>query len=110
MKRTALLINTARGPIVEDAALDEALSEGWIAGAALDDIEEEPAKVKDWRPTHPLFRQSRAIITPHAAYYSETSIAAVRTIAATEAVRVLSGLPPRSPVNFPQRSEEAARP
>jgi D-3-phosphoglycerate dehydrogenase len=110
MKRTALLINTARGPIVEDDALDQALSEGWIAGAALDDIEEEPAKVKDWRPTHPLFRQSRAIITPHAAYYSETSIAAVRTIAATEAVRVLSGLPPRSPVNSPQRFEEAARP
>ena len=93
MKPTALLINTARGPIVEDAALDQALSEEWIAGAALDDIEEEPAKVKDWRPTHPLFRQPRAIITPHAAYYSETSISAVRTIAASEAVRVLSGLP-----------------
>jgi D-3-phosphoglycerate dehydrogenase len=110
MKRTALLINTARGPIVEDAALDEALSEGWIAGAALDDIEEEPAKVKDWRPTNPLFQQSRALITPHAAYYSETSIAAVRNIAATEAVRVLRGLPPRSPVNSPHRSEDAAHP
>jgi D-3-phosphoglycerate dehydrogenase len=110
MKPSALLINTARGPIVEDAALDQALSEGWIAGAALDDVEEEPAKVKDWRPTHPLFRQPRAIITPHAAYYSETSISAVRTIAASEAVRVLSGLPPRSPVNFPQRSEESAHP
>jgi len=110
MKPSALLINTARGPIVEDAALDQALREGWIAGAALDDIEEEPAKVKDWRPTLPLFRQPRAIITPHAAYYSETSISAVRTIAATEAVRVLSGLPPRSPVNFPQRSEESAHP
>jgi D-3-phosphoglycerate dehydrogenase len=107
MKRTALLINTARGPIVEDDALDEALSEGWIAGAALDDIEEEPAKVKGWRPTHPLFRQSRAVITPHAAYYSETSIASVRSIAASEAVRVLRGLPPRSPVNFPHRAEDA---
>jgi D-3-phosphoglycerate dehydrogenase len=110
MKRTALLINTARGPIVEDAALDEALREGWIEGAALDDLEEEPAKVKDWRPTNPLFRQSRAIITPHAAYYSETSIALVREIAATEAVRVLSGLPARWPVNSPQRFEEEARP
>jgi D-3-phosphoglycerate dehydrogenase len=101
MKRTALLINTGRGPIVEDAALDHALSEGWIAGAGLDDLEEEPAKVKDWRPTNPLFRQPRAIITPHAAYYSETSISLVREIAASEAVRVVSGLPPRSPVNFP---------
>jgi D-3-phosphoglycerate dehydrogenase len=110
MKRTALLINTARGPIVEDAALDEALREGWIAGAALDDIEEEPAKVKDWRPMNPLFRQPRAIVTPHAAYYSETSIALVRKIAATEAVRVLSGLPPRSPVNFPGGGEQPAYP
>lgn len=99
MKRTAILINTARGPIVEDAALDEALSAGWIAAAALDDLEEEPAKVRDWRPTNPLLQQPRAIITPHAAYYSETSISNVRTIAASEAVRVLSGIPPRSPVN-----------
>jgi D-3-phosphoglycerate dehydrogenase len=110
MKPTALLVNTARGPIVEDDALDEALSEGWIAGAALDDVEEEPAKVKGWRPTHPLFRQPRAIITPHAAYYSETSIALVREIAASEAVRVLSGLPPRSPVNFRHGREGAAHP
>src|SRR5215471_17860229 len=44
MKSTAILINTARGPIVEDTALHQALTEGWIAGAAFDDIEEEPAK------------------------------------------------------------------
>src|SRR5262249_1124067 len=50
MKRTAVLINTARGPIVDDAALYRALKEGWIAGAGLDDIEEEPAKQRDWRP------------------------------------------------------------
>ena len=50
MKSTAILINTARGPIVDDLALYQALKEGWIAGAGLDDIEEEPAKVRDWRP------------------------------------------------------------
>ena len=50
MKSTAILINTARGPIVDDRALYQALKEGWIAGAGLDDIEEEPAKVRDWRP------------------------------------------------------------
>jgi D-3-phosphoglycerate dehydrogenase len=99
MKQTAILVNTARGPIVDDEALYLALSEGWIAAAALDDIEEEPAKARDWRPTNPLFRLPNAIITPHAAYYSEQSIATVRRIAAEEAVRVLSGLPPRSPVN-----------
>jgi D-3-phosphoglycerate dehydrogenase len=105
MKETAILINTARGPIVEDSALYLALSEGWIAGAAVDDIEEEPAKVRDWRPTNPLFRLPNIIITPHAAYYSEQSIGQVRRIAAEEAVRVLTGKAPRSPVNRVPRPE-----
>jgi D-3-phosphoglycerate dehydrogenase len=100
MKRTAFLINTARGPIVEDGALYRALKEGWIAGAALDDIEEEPAKQRDWRPVNPLFQLSNVIVTPHAAYYSEESIRSVREIASNEVVRVLSGQPPLSPVNF----------
>jgi D-3-phosphoglycerate dehydrogenase len=47
MKPTAILVNTARGPIVDDRALHRALSEGWIAGVGLDDIEEEPAKIRD---------------------------------------------------------------
>jgi D-3-phosphoglycerate dehydrogenase len=108
MKPTAILVNTARGPIVEDAALFQALTEGWIAGAALDDIEEEPAKQRDWRAKNPLFRLDNVIVTPHAAYYSEESIASVREIAATEAVRVLSGLAPRSPVNTIRKREAAA--
>jgi D-3-phosphoglycerate dehydrogenase len=99
MKPTAILINTARGPIIEDTALDRALREGTIAGAALDDLEEEPAKQSGWRPTNPLLRQPNVIVTPHAAYYSEESINTIRAIAAEEAVRVLSGQPPRSPVN-----------
>jgi D-3-phosphoglycerate dehydrogenase len=99
MKPSAIIINTARGPIIEDAALHQALTEGWIAGAALDDIEEEPAKHRDWQPTNPLFKLKNAIITPHAAYYSEESIGVVRRIAAEEAVRVLTGLPAFSPVN-----------
>ncbi|NUT08778.1 MAG: C-terminal binding protein [Hamadaea sp.] len=99
MKPTAILVNTARGPIVEDSALDLALQRGVIAGAALDDLEEEPAKHRGWTPDNPLLRNPNVIVTPHAAYYSEESIQSIRTIAATEAVRVLSGLPPRSPVN-----------
>jgi D-3-phosphoglycerate dehydrogenase len=99
MKPTAILINTARGPIVEDAALHQALTDGWITAAALDDLEEEPAKKRGWHPVNPLFRLENAIITPHAAYYSEESIGTVRRIAAEEAVRVLSGLPALSPVN-----------
>ncbi|MER7500636.1 C-terminal binding protein [Nonomuraea pusilla] len=99
MKPTAVLVNTARGPIVEDAAILQALTEGWIAGAALDDLEEEPAKQRDWRPRNPLFTLPNVIITPHAAYYSEQAVTAVRRIAAEEAVRVLTGRPARHPVN-----------
>src|SRR5215468_390060 len=99
MKPTAILVNTARGPIVDDHALHRALSEGWIAGAGLDDIEEEPAKVRDWRPDNPLLRLDNVVITPHAAYYSEEAIDTVRRFAAEEVVRVLSGRPPLSPVN-----------
>jgi D-3-phosphoglycerate dehydrogenase len=100
MKPTALLINTARGPIVEDAALYQALTEGWISGAAVDDLEEEPAKQTAFQSkNNPLFGLPNVLVTPHAAYYSEESIATVRRIAAEEAVRVLSGQPPRYPVN-----------
>jgi len=99
MKPTAILVNTARGPIVSDAALHRALTEGWIAGAGLDDIEEEPAKVRDWKPVNPLFGLSSVVITPQPAYYSEESITTVRDFAAREVVRVLTGAQPVSPVN-----------
>ena len=102
MKRTAIVVNTARGPIVSDQALYRALSEGWIAGAGLDDIEEEPAKQRDWTPANPLFALDNLIITPHAAYYSEEAIHTVRDFAAYEVVRVLTGQPPLSPVNAAQ--------
>jgi D-3-phosphoglycerate dehydrogenase len=111
MKPTALLINTARGPIVEDQALYRALTEGWIAGAGLDDLEEEPAKKRNWKPDNPLFDLDNVLISPHAAYYSEESIALVREIAATEAVRVLRGEAPHYPVNrvFETARERRAR-
>src|SRR5215510_12859237 len=102
MKPTLILVNTARGPIVNDAALYLALTEGWIAGAGLDDIEEEPAKQRDWKPENPLFSLDNVIITPHAAYYSEESVHTVRDFAASEVVRVLTGNPPLSPVNAVQ--------
>ena len=102
MKPTAILINTARGPIVSDEALYQALSQGWIAGAGLDDIEEEPAKLRDWTPANPLFGLDNVIITPHAAYYSEEAIHTVRDFAASEVVRVLTGKVPLSPVNAAQ--------
>ncbi|MBO0871115.1 MAG: C-terminal binding protein [Micromonosporaceae bacterium] len=99
MKPGAILVNTARGPIIEDAALAAALSNGKIGAVALDDLEEEPAKQRDWRPENPLLRLDNVIVTPHAAYYSEESLGMVRSIAANEAVRVLTDQPPLSPVN-----------
>lgn len=111
MKPTALLVNTGRGPIVEDRALYRALTEGRIAGAGLDDLEEEPAKQRNWKPDNPLFALDNVLISPHAAYYSEESIALVREIAAREAVRVLRGEAPRYPVNrvFETAGERRAR-
>jgi D-3-phosphoglycerate dehydrogenase len=102
MKPTAILVNTARGPIVSDDALYRALADGWIAGAGLDDIEEEPAKQRDWTPANPLFSLDNVVITPHAAYYSEEAIRTVRDFAAREVVRVLTGQPAQSPVNAQQ--------
>ena len=99
MKKGAILINTARGPIVKDEDLYRVLKDGWLAGAGLDDIEEEPAKQAGWKPVNPLFSLENVIITPHAAYYSEQSIQIVRRYASEEAVRVLKGEKPLSPVN-----------
>jgi D-3-phosphoglycerate dehydrogenase / 2-oxoglutarate reductase len=99
MKKGAILINTGRGPIVKDVDLYKVLKDGWLAGAGLDDIEEEPAKQANWKPTNPLFSLDNVIITPHAAYYSEQSLQIVRRFAAEEAVRVLKGEAPLSPVN-----------
>ncbi len=99
MKKGAILVNTARGPIVKDEDLYRVLSDGWLSGAGLDDIEEEPAKQANWKPTNPLFKLENVIITPHAAYYSEQSIQIVRRFASEEVVRVLRGEAPLSPVN-----------
>ena len=60
MKPTAILVNAARGPVVEAAALHRALSEGWIAGAALDVTDPEPLP-----PDHPLYRLGNCLIAPH---------------------------------------------
>ncbi len=96
MKPGAYLINTARGGLVDSAALLRALDEGEIAGAALDVLETEPPEKGD-----ALISHDRVIVTPHAAWYSEESYETLKTEAAREVVRVLSGERPRSPVNEP---------
>ena len=93
MKRGAYIVNTARGPIIDEAALAEALDSGQIAGAALDVMAQEPP------PPSPLFGRDNVIITPHTSFYSEESLIELQVKAAQEVVAVLSGKPPRNPVN-----------
>jgi phosphoglycerate dehydrogenase-like enzyme len=60
MRKTAFLINTARGPIIDEPALTKALQEGWIRGAGLDVFEQEPPSLDN-----PLFKLNNVILTPH---------------------------------------------
>lgn len=100
MKPGAILVNTGRGPTVDNAALFRALSEGHLAAAGLDDPEEEPAKRANWTPAdNPLFTLPNVLVTPHAAYYSEESIRAARVTAATQVAKVLTGQKPDYTVN-----------
>jgi D-3-phosphoglycerate dehydrogenase len=100
MKWGAIIVNTGRGPTIDSRALCQALTEGRIAGAGLDDIEEEPAKLRAWSPAdNPLFSLDNVIVTSHVAYYSEESIRLARETAASEVARVLRGERPLNPVN-----------
>jgi D-3-phosphoglycerate dehydrogenase len=94
MKPTSYLINTARGELVDGAALSEALKNGAIAGAALDVLEEEPPPLD-----HPLRSMDNVIITPHCAWYTERSQKVLREKACAEVIRVLRGGIPKNVVN-----------
>jgi D-3-phosphoglycerate dehydrogenase len=94
MRPTSILINTSRGPIVEESALIDALREGRLGGAGLDVLETEPPSREN-----PLLAMDNVILTPHAAFYSDDSLAYLQTSVAEEVVRVLGGERPRSPVN-----------
>ena len=76
MKRTAIIVNTARGPVVRYLALQQALENRWIAGAAMDVLENEPEGVD-------LLRFENCVLTPHSAFYSQESILEMRQSSAT---------------------------
>lgn len=94
MKSTAILVNTARGPVIQQQALEEALRTGELAGAGLDVYEQEPLP-KD----SPLLHMSNVICTPHCAWYTEEAVTAVQEKAAQEAANVLTGHAPWHAVN-----------
>jgi D-3-phosphoglycerate dehydrogenase len=94
MKPSAVVINTARGGLIDEEALLNAVQSGQIAGAALDVLSVEPPP-----PDHPLLHDPRILVTPHSGWYSEDAAVDVRVRAAEEVVRVLRGEQPRCPVN-----------
>lgn len=94
MKRTAIFVNTGRGPTVVEQGLVKALQEGWIAGAGLDVFEVEPAK-----PDNPLLKMSNVILSPHNASASARFDPARRRRVGQELALVLSGRWPMSCVN-----------
>jgi len=94
MKRTALFINTGRGPTVNESALVKALQEGWIAGAGLDVLEQEPPA-----PGNPLLGMDNVILTAHVASASARFDPVRRRRVGRELALVLGGKWPRSCVN-----------
>jgi D-3-phosphoglycerate dehydrogenase len=94
MKPAAFLVNTARGPIVDIEALVRALREGWIAGAGIDVLPQEPPA-----PGEELLTLDAAIVTPHASFYSEESTAELQRRTAACVVDALTGTVPPDVAN-----------
>ncbi len=104
MKASAVLINTSRGGLIDESALVRALTEGWIAGAGLDVLVQEPPPAD-----HPLRSLPNVIVTPHAAFYSQASIAELQQKAAQNVVDVLLGKKPAHIVNRAVLTQENCR-
>lgn len=100
MKSDAYLVNTARGGLIDEAALLEAIRGGKLRGAALDVLTSEPPRADD-AALQGLLREERVLITPHVAWYSEDAMIDMRAKGSEEVVRVLNGGTPRCAVNRP---------
>jgi D-3-phosphoglycerate dehydrogenase len=94
MKNTAYIINTSRGPIIDERALLRALKEGWIAGAGLDVFEKEPPSVDN-----PLLELENVVLTPHIAWYTEEAANRLEKMAIERAMQLLQGQIPKTIVN-----------
>ncbi|MCD6235837.1 MAG: D-glycerate dehydrogenase [Thaumarchaeota archaeon] len=89
MKKTAVLVNTARGPVIDQKALTKALQEGWIAAAGLDVFEKEPID-----PDDPLLKLKNVVVTPHIASASHDTRNKMAEMAAEGIIKVLRGEKP----------------
>ncbi len=94
MKHGAILVNTARGPLVNEADLAQALAEGKLAVAGIDVLSTEPPA-----PDNPVLKAPNVILAPHAAWYSEEALLDLQCNAAKEIRRILLGEKPNSQVN-----------
>ncbi len=98
MKDGSFFLNVARGGLVDEEALEKALSSGKLAGAGIDVVCAEPLS-KD----SPLFRHENVVVTPHMGWYSEESAVELNRKCAEETVRFLTGEPVHYPVNTPKK-------
>jgi D-3-phosphoglycerate dehydrogenase len=96
MKSGVILINTARGPVIDENALVDALRSGQVGAAGLDVFEREPLPSDS-----PLLTLDNVILTDHSAYYSQEAVSILKTRTAANAREVLEGLSPRCAVNSP---------
>ena len=94
MEKKPLLINTSRGPIIDENALIQALMEGRLSGAGLDVLEKEPPDLQN-----PLLKMKNVILSPHISFYSVESISELKRRTAENVSSVLLGKWPRSVVN-----------
>lgn len=94
MKKGSIIVNCARGGLIDENALASALESGHIAGAGLDVVEHTPPN-----PSSPLLAQENVIITPHTAFFSQASTVELEERTAGEVVRVLAGDKPENWIN-----------
>ena len=94
MKKTAYIINTSRGPLINTASLYLALKNNLISGVALDVLEQEPPGIDN-----ELLKLNNTIITPHAAFYSEAALSKLKKLTALNIVNVLKGEEPINVIN-----------